>query len=219
VRIGLERDLLGERVIEVVAVLQAAGAAAIDDGHALDHHQAVAGAAAVHHEIHSGLRNGAADVLADTRDEHRRCQRGEAHEVAVRRQDIHHLARSGGFANDILCIDDRALAGDRHRLLQRPHRKIGIHVGREGRRQFDAVAAQGIEALEREGHAVYPWSQVDDLVLPLAIGYGGTHPFDERRAAGFNGNARQHGAGRVAHHTCNRGLALREGRTCHQDDE
>jgi putative N6-adenine-specific DNA methylase len=56
-RVGLECDLLRHAVTQVIAVLQTAGAAAVDDRHAVDHDQAVAGAAAMHDEVHPGLRD------------------------------------------------------------------------------------------------------------------------------------------------------------------
>ena len=58
------------RVVQVVAVLQAAGAAAVDDRHAVDHDQAVAGAAAVDDQVHAGFGNRPADVLRHAGDEH-----------------------------------------------------------------------------------------------------------------------------------------------------
>jgi hypothetical protein len=88
-----------------------------------------------------------------------------------------------------------------------------------GRRQFDAVAAQEIEALEREGHAIYPWSQVDDLVLPLTIRHRGAHPLDERRATGST--VTPGSTAPVVSRTTPAiaGLALREGGTRRQDDK
>ena len=69
-RVGLEGDLLSHGVVQVVAVLQAAVAAAVDDRHAVHHHQAVAGAAAVDDQVHPGLRNRSADVLPHAGDQH-----------------------------------------------------------------------------------------------------------------------------------------------------
>src|SRR4029453_3106247 len=58
-----------------------------------------------------------------------------------------------------------------------------------------------------------------DLVLPLGIRYSSAHPLDERRAAGFNGDARKHGAGRVAHHAGDRRLRLCENGTRRKDEK
>ena len=41
-----------------------------------------------------------------------------------------------------------------------------------------------------------PGQQIDDAVLPGAVGHGGADFFNQRRARRFDGHARQHGAGR-----------------------
>jgi len=108
---------LRQRVVQVVAVLQAALTAAVDDRHAVDHDQAVGGAAAVHREIHSGFGDGPADVLRHARDEHAGRHGREADEVTIRRQRVHRLARGRLLLHDVLSVDDGAGAGDGYRLF------------------------------------------------------------------------------------------------------
>src|SRR5262249_7638678 len=63
---------------------------------------------------------------------------------------------------------------------------------------LDAFALHRRKAGQREDHGVGAGPQVDDLVLPLRIGGDGADLLDERRTAGFNRDARHHGAARVS---------------------
>ena len=147
VRVGLERDLLRQRVVQVVAVLQAAGAAAVDDRHAVDHHRlSLARLPCTTRFIPvSGIEPPTFWRTPVT---------STAGVSAAKLTKLRSVGRTSitsreavAFANDVLCIDDRALAGDRHGLLQRADPQVGVDVGGEGGRQLDAFAARGVEAL------------------------------------------------------------------------
>ena len=142
-RVGLEGDLLRHGVVQVVAVLQAARAAAVDDRHAVDHDKTVAGAAAVNDQVHAGFRNRAADVLPHAGDQHCRRQRREADEVPIGRNRVHHLARRGALGHHVLHVDDRAFAGDRDGFLNRAHLQLGVDVRRERGGQLDSFTLDG----------------------------------------------------------------------------
>jgi hypothetical protein len=65
----------------------------------------------------------------------------------------------------------------------------GKHAG-----EFNAFALERRKPRQRERHGVTAWTQVLDAVLPGAVGDRGADFFDQRRAARFDGDARQHGA-------------------------
>ena len=77
-----------------------------------------------------------------------------------------------------------------------------LHVGRNGEDlrtgQLDAVTLDGDEAGQRERQGVGARPQIDDAVLARAIGDRGPDLLDQGRARCFNGDAGQHGAGRVS---------------------
>jgi hypothetical protein len=74
----------------------------------------------------------------------------------------------------------------------------GTDGGGEVTGQFDAVPPQRVEPSKRERHGVDPWAQIDDAVLPAAVGDDRAHFLDERRTRGFYRHSRQHGARRIA---------------------
>ena len=108
-----------------------------------------------------------------------------------------------------LHVDDRRLAGDDDRFLDRADLHVGVdrHVGAAD--QLEAVALDGVEAGQREGHRVDARPEILDAVLTGAVGGDGTDLFDERRTRGLDGDAGQYGPGRVFHEAGNRRLRER----------
>ena len=86
---------------------------------------------------------------------------------------------------------DRQLHVDRDDARTADDEVLPLHRGEPGQRERDRVAT-GRERL--------------DAIAPAAVGDRGTDLFDERRARGFNGHARQHCAGRVLDLTRENGL-------------
>ena len=160
-------------------------------------------------EVHTGLRNRSADVLPHTGDEHRRCQRREAHEVAIGRQHIHDFARRGRQLHRALSVDDGRLAGHRDRLFYGPHSQVGVDVRRETGRELDPFTLDGAESCKRERHTVGAGTQIDDRVSPLTVCHDGSSFFDEGRARCLDRHTGQDRARRIAHDAGNRaGLSL-----------
>jgi len=58
---------------------------------------------------------------------------------------------------------------------------------------------------------VNAWPKIDDVVAALVVGDDRADPFDQRGAGGFNGNARQNRAGRVANNARDGACLLRQG--------
>ena len=77
--------------------------------------------------------------------------------------------------------------------------------------QLDAVALDGREARQREGDRVHARPQVDDLVLPRAVGHHTAGLLDQHIAGRLDRHARQHRARRVFHQPRNRALCVRDG--------
>jgi hypothetical protein len=102
-------------------------------------------------------------------------------------------------------LTDEAVA---HRLRHRAHSQIRVDGRGERAAQLDAFAPHRAEAGQRERHRVGAGPQVDDLVLPGAIGDDRSRLLDQRGTGRVNGHARQHGAGRIADAAGNRPLRL-----------
>ena len=107
------------------------------------------------------------------------------------------------------------------RFLERADLQIGVDGGDEVGRQQQVFALHGAESGQRERDRVGAGPQIDDAVLAAPIGDGGADFLDEHRARGFDGDARQHRAGRVFHDSGNGRLGERRRRDDHEarDDE
>ena len=86
---------------------------------------------------------------------------------------------------------------------------LQVRVDRRGERsgQLDALALDGAEAGQRERDRIGAGPQVDDAVLAAAVGDGGADLFNQHVARGLDGDAGQHGAGRVLDDAGDGGLA------------
>ena len=90
-----------------------------------------------------------------------------------------------------------------------PTRISTLMRGGEVGRQLEAVAHEGVEAGQRERHAIGARPQVDDRELALLVGDDRSHLLDEDRTRRFDGDARQDRARRIPDGSGNR--ALRRG--------
>ena len=78
----------------------------------------------------------------------------------------------------------------------------------------NALAPDGVEALQRKGDGVGARPQLGDLIPAFAIRHRSPDFFNERRTGRFDGYARQDGAGCIANNSCDAaccGLRLRPG--------
>jgi hypothetical protein len=94
-----------------------------------------------------------------------------------------------------LHVDDRALAGDRDRLLQCTDAQFHADRRRERARQLDSFAPDRRKSGELKRHGIDPGRQIDDAVLAVPIGDGASDLLDQYRTRGFDRDAGQHGSG------------------------
>ena len=88
---------------------------------------------------------------------------------------------------------------------------IGI-VSVVGAAELDALPPDDVEAGQPERQRVRAGIQTGNAVLPRAVGDGRAHLFDEGRAGGFDGHARQHGRRLVPDGAGKSALRKRKGR-------
>ncbi len=110
--------------------------------------------------------------------------------VATGRQHRDGFLIQDGLPGDRCYVDDRRVGSDRHRLLNGSQTHFCINGHRSGAAEDDALAPEGVEALERRGHDVNAGPQVDNLVSPVAIGDGRANLFDQHRTGRLDGHAR-----------------------------
>jgi hypothetical protein len=108
-------------------------------------------------------------------------------------------------------VHHRRLARHRDGLGERAHPQVRVDGGGEGAGQLDAVALDAAEPLQRERQRIHARAEIDDPILAGAVGDGGPDLLDQRGARGFDGDARQHGAGRVFHRAGDGGLRASDG--------
>jgi hypothetical protein len=135
------------------------------------------------------------------------------------RHRVENLTRQHLRLDVALDVDDRRLAGDGHGLFHRADLQVGIDRRGEVRRQLDRFAFDGRETREGEGQRVDAGPQIFDLVCAVGIGRRRPHLFDECGTRRLDGHARQHGAGRVFHDTCEGALRERRGRQRQQNTD
>ena len=90
-------------------------------------------------------------------------------------------------------------AGHGHRLFERADFHVRVDGGGEVRRQFEAVALEGLKSRQRERDGVGAGTQIDDAVRAFAVGDDRARFFDEHVARRFDRHAGQHRARRVLH--------------------
>jgi hypothetical protein len=117
-----------------------------------------------------------------------------------------------------LDVDDRRLAGNGDRLLDGADPQLDVHGGYATSRNLEPVAFDGAESRQRERQVVRAGPQVDDLVLPGAVGDDGADLLDERGAGCFDGDAGEDGTGRIPDDSGQR-LRVRGGRNQHQAED
>ena len=98
-----------------------------------------------------------------------------------------------------LDVDDRRLAGDRDCFLQRADAELAIDRRGEGAGQFEALPPERREPGQRERDCIDAWPQVRDPVLAGAVADDRAGLLDERWTGGFDSDAREQRAGRIAH--------------------
>ena len=106
--------------------------------------------------------------------------------------------RDDGLAADVRDVDHRARAGHGNRFFDAADAHVGVDVRGEPGAQHDPFADDRVEPGQREGDRVDAGPQLGDGVAPLAVGDRDALLFDEDRAGGCDGDARQDGAGGVA---------------------
>src|SRR5262245_57105663 len=99
--------------------------------------------------------------------------------LAAGRNRVDDVARHDSLRNDVLHIHGRRLASDRYRFFERADTEINADVRRKRGSQLDALAADGIEALQRERHRIRAGYEIDDLVLTRGVGDARAHLLDE----------------------------------------
>ena len=205
---GLDRDLLGARLISADGREAAAPAIARVIGHPVLQQLLLAIAAVVDGYCLAGRPSRAPDILdacnhpGDERSHSRDGLRPD-------RDVVDDVAREHSLLNHILGIHRRALSGHGHGFLDGPHAHLGIDRCRERRRQLDALSAHRAKARQGKGHRVDARPQVDDLIEALAVGDHGANLFDQGRAGRFDRDAGQYRARRVFHHTRDAALGER----------
>ena len=190
---GRERDLRGVADIDreprgLIASRRVA------DVEAVDGHAALVVAAAVNRELRRrGTGRHVVGVGDDARhhDDHR--------VVAAHRRDrLEDVVAQHRLAPGALHVDDRALAGDGDRLLERADAHLGVDRRGERSGQLDAFAPEGAEPGQREVDGVGSGPEILDAVLAGAVADRGADFLDEGRTARFNGDARENRARRVS---------------------
>ena len=94
-------------------------------------------------------------------------------------------------------VDSRRLRGDGQHFGERADLQFGVHRRREIALEEDVAATDCLEPGEREAHLVSTGTQVDDLVLAIAVGRHRTRFFNQRGARGLHEDARHDRTGRV----------------------
>jgi len=192
---GLHRDFLAHRVVVIGMAVAAA-----DERvhlHAVDIDGRVLGDAHVRGEARVDGRSRAADILVADLGAHGERAFGLIH--ARHRDGVEQLPRENRRPLRVLHVDDRRLARDGHRLLDRADAQLGVDGRREVRRQLDAILHERAESWDRERHLVQPGTQVDDGVASLRIGRDGADLFNERGARRLHDDARKDAAARILH--------------------
>src|SRR6185503_232279 len=188
----------------VVDAVEPAFTEAVVGVHAVDLELEV-GAAAAEGDQSAGLRGGAAaNVVAAHR--HARQHVADRLEVAPGRNRVEQLAVDHLAPRGVLDVDDRRLAGDRHRLGDRADAHLHVDWRREVGVEHDALAFDTVEPLKRKRHRIRPGAQIDHAVLTRLIGDGGPRLLYERRTRYFHGDTRQDARRGVTRHAGNRAL-------------
>ena len=114
-------------------------------------------------------------------------------------------------------VDQRRIAGHRHRFLDGANPQVGVHRRGEIRRQVDRVANERGEALKRERDLIKAGTKIDDRVSALIVGDDRARPLDQRRARCLHRDSRQHRAARIPDVACNRALGRCRRRDQHRE--
>jgi hypothetical protein len=125
-------------------------------------------------------------------------------DVAAGWQHVEDVTRHHHPLRDALRIDDRRLAGDGDRLLERADSHFRVHHAGEVGGELDLITLDDAEAGQREGDAVDAGSQAGDLVSAFRIGDGCADLFDQRRARHLDGDTRQDSAGSISNRSGDR---------------
>src|SRR5204863_266143 len=105
-----------------------------------------------------------------------------------------------------LDVHDRAFTGDGDRFGEGADLQLSVHRRDEIRGQLEPVTSEGVEPGQREGDRVDAGPQIENAVLPAAVGDGRAYFLDQHRARGFDSDARQDSAGAVLDYARNRRL-------------
>jgi hypothetical protein len=144
--------------------------------------------------------------------------------VADRGNRSQHVASEGQLPARALHVDDRALARDDDRFLERAQSHLGIDDGREGSRELDSFPLEDTEPCERERDGVGARTQVFDPVLSRSIGHCCANLLDEGRTRSFDCHPGENRPRCVTHRPCDDRLCRRrrgkedEPRKCDPDD-
>ena len=201
-RAQIDDDLLdGQRVGVVAAAGALEGADARRQrvvSHPVLQQARVERLAAVHGDAHRPLALAAADVLSVRGLDDRGNERGDAEHALRRRHRVEHFPANRALLRRALHVHQRRRARDRDGLLHLADAELDVHLGREVGAQLEAVALERGEAGERERHGVHARTQFGQPVLAAIVGDRRANLFNELRARGLHGDARQHGARGVA---------------------
>ncbi len=126
-------------------------------------------------------------------------QQDDAVVVTDRGNRSQHVAPERHLSPRALHVDDRALARDDDRFLERAEPHLGVDHGGERARQLDAFPLEHAEPCQRERDGVRAWPQVLDAVLPRSVGHRRANLFDECGARGFHRDSGKNRPGGVTH--------------------
>ncbi|OLD18616.1 MAG: hypothetical protein AUJ01_07260 [Acidobacteria bacterium 13_1_40CM_3_65_5] len=207
---GAAGDLVHHLLKLAVVVIDERIPAPIERAHdvqAVDFHRQVGAGPAVHDQHALLHRVRSSDVEAA------HAQRGQRRanplEAPPCRQRVQQVAREHLALRRRLHVDERRGARDGDCFLDGSDLHLRVHGRREVRLEGNPFTPHGLESRQLEGDQVRAWPEIDDAVRAGTIADRSPRPFDQRRAAGGDGHAREHGAARIPHDPADRALRQR----------
>jgi hypothetical protein len=123
----------------------------------------------------------------------------QRHVITGARQGIDDVGTEDALLCERARIDDRRFTGHRDRFFERADAHLGIEIRSRRPCQRDALALERVEPGQRERDHVHARAQIDQLIAAVAVRDDGPDFFNQHIAGGFDGDAREYGAGGVFH--------------------